>query len=243
MTESVVIDYKCTPNTFLLFAILCKALFHQEHPDIKEYSTSLIKDSSNILYNIGAIDQGGSNYYYDSDNFRHAWLQNDLDWFHAQFMQIQNYRDVILAVKQGNIDTLHGKNSYLNLARKLGQITRIDPASNIFVGDRLIDDSTIISYLSKIMPNIGDRALIYDVCGLFSSAGITPYRFSREFKRLMKSHSFSFPFEAKALGIRQPGYEEEVIHLTAGSFTFEPSSSGRFKTDGILYYTELVRVI
>lgn len=234
-------DPKWRPNTFLLFALLDKALHDREHPDLKEYSESLKQESLSILTGIGALNLDGS-IRYDAIQFGTAWDGNDLDWFHSKFLKVPTYQETIQAIKQKDIDTLHGKCGYLNLARKLGQVARLDPAIFITVGDRAFNEDVLHTLLCGILKNEGDKITIYDLCMNMASVGVTPYRLERMFRKAMKTYSYGFPFQAKAIGIRQPGYEETVVHLKSDGFDFASISSGSFKLGSVLNHSELVRI-
>lgn len=234
-------DPKWRPNTFLLFALLDKALHGREHPDLKEYSKTLTQESLSILFGIGALNADGS-IRYDAVRFGTAWDDNDLDWFHTQFLKVPTYQETVQAVKQKDIDTLHGKCGYLNLARKLGQVARINPAMHITAGDRAFNEDVLYTLMCGILKNEGDKITVYDLCEKLASVGITPYRLERVYKKAVKTFSYGFPFQAKVIGIRQPGYEETVVHLKSDGFDFDPISSGSFKLGSVLNHSEIVRV-
>lgn len=234
-------DPKWRPNTFLLFALLDKALHGREHPDLNEYSESLKKESLGILVGIGALNTDGS-IRYDAVRFGTAWDDNDLDWFHTQFLKVPTYQETIQAVKQRDIDNLHGKCGYLNLSRKLGQVARLDPATFIVVGDRAFNEDVLHGLLHGLLKNPGDKITMYDLCFHMASLGVTPYRLEEMLKRAMKTYSYGFPFQAKAIGIRQPGYEETVVHLKSDGFDFDTISSGSFKLNSVLNHGEVVRI-
>lgn len=239
--KQVACDPKWRPNSFLLFALLDKAMFGLEHEELKEYSRGLQEDNINILASLGALTIDGK-FRHDASRFKDAWYKNDLDWFHNQFLTLPPYYETVMAIKQKKYEALHGRSGYLTLARRLGQVARLNPSMNLFVGDAKPSNPMIQLFFNAVLPNMDDKITVYELCVLAAiNLGLTPARFETAVARYKKSYN-DFPFQGKMIGIREPGYDELVVRLDPLAFSFEDVSSGTLRFGGSMACRELVRV-
>jgi len=228
MQESVEIDKACRVNTHVLFMLLEQAVFHVESPGLKDYSDELKRDCIKVLAALQALDEDGHPGVM-IDEYRNNWLNGSVDWFHASFLSIPAYREVIEIVRTGDWDSFQGHHGcYLTLARRLGQVARIDHNKGLMLGNAPVSKQSLIDVLNTLLPSLLNEVSIYNLCRAACPAlRVTPARLEEALLNLRATWA-NFPREEPGRRRREPGITETVVRLKLDGYVFEEVHSGKF---------------
>lgn len=239
--ELIDIEKSCRVNTHVLFLLIEQAVFHITVPQLDDYSQQLKDDCIKVLALLEVLDESG---YPGArvDDCRRAWLNDDRDWFHGQFMAIQMYREVIEIIRSGAWEEFQGHHGcYLTLARRLGQVARLDFNQNLMAGVQPLSRSKLIDGMNMLLPSTFMTVSVYTMCRVLCRAfHVTPARLERALL-MLREDWHAYPREDES-SRKEPGIEETIIDLSVDGFAFKEVSSGKFKmrsTEGIVSFTQV----
>lgn len=209
----------------IAFALLWEALSGSTGPVSGSQET--VRETKRLLAALGAVDETdgpGPRI----EEYRRAWVHNDLDWIHAEFRRLPGYARVLAKLREGSTEDFgRREESHVGMMRSLGQAAKLfreDPVPA--VGDAPIGADQLLEKLDRWLPNVGD-ALSTSRLSQFAAAELclTPARFETAMQRLWDLGAGA-PFEGRTGGEAVPGYVERVVVLGPEGFTFREVGPG-----------------
>lgn len=203
--------------------LLARAFGFQILPEEQASSSELIDEAAKVLVLLGAIDEDGLPGKYAGSWFE-AWITDDLDWFHQQFLRHPGYRDAIMVIKSDPGAKLPKRESAnIGMARALGQVA-IHPKFGRVIGESPVDLETMVSALNRWLPSPGDSIRIDQASVLAASElGLTPYRFDLAMQAMWRIWR-NCPYSPEAGGTGDLKYIDKVVSLGRTGFQYQPVS-------------------
>jgi hypothetical protein len=218
------LSWRPTPLAF--FARLWQAIGGgtMEQPVVAEDARV---EALKLLIVLGAVgESGGSGPRVDE--FRTAWYNNDLDWFHAELQRLPGYKDAMDRLRTHASSELSSRSKVqVSMARCLGQVARLDRAGGgVVVGDAPVRAAELRAALQRWMPGAGDTVATDELCRVAASElRLTPARLEVALERLWAADP-NLPWEGRTGGTVSPGYAENVVVLDSSGYLFRSVAPG-----------------
>lgn len=230
------------PQPTIIFARLNEVLAGAPWPPV---SSDTDEECRRILVALGAATEdgrAGPDYHIFSDR----WEQNDLDWFHSEFLRLPGYRAVADALASGGSTSGRRAQVQLAMARRLGQAAK-DRAGVYRYGDAWLSWAALQHFLEQRLPSAGDRVHISDLCmAALETLCITPARFEDALVRfLSKAHDGEARgprIEPQTSGTVEPLAPETIVVLSKGGYGWRVVDPAGLLLGTAIPYRFLVRV-
>lgn len=175
--------------------------------------------------------------------FKNAWTNNDLDWFHAEMMRLPMYALVIDNIRTGEVSPNKRQEVIIAMARTLGQVTRLDSRTGpLIVGDAPLSATELRTKLDTWLPDANDTLDVADICRRsLEELRVTPARLEIAMDRFWAANP-SAPFEGRTGGTVTGGSVEKVIRMSASGYEFVDIAPGAltFGRNGFVRFIERV---
>ncbi|MCX6378416.1 MAG: hypothetical protein NT023_02915, partial [Armatimonadetes bacterium] len=97
------------------------------------------------------------------DEFRRAWRESDLDWFHSELLRFEVYRSAMENIRIGNFKAITTRpQTSLAMAKALGQVASF--GEHPFVGDSPLSSSQLTAFLKQALPDTDSRITLEELC-------------------------------------------------------------------------------
>lgn len=214
------------PTPLAFFARLWQAIGRgtMEPPVVAEDARV---EALKLLVVLGAVDESGGPGP-RVDEFRTAWYNNDLDWFHAELQRLPGYKDAMDRLRTHASSEFSSRSrTQVSMACCLGQVARLDRAEGgVVVGDAPVRAAELRAALQRWMPGAGDTVATDDLCrAAASELRLTPTRLAAALERLWVADP-NLPWEGRTGGTVSPGYAENVVVLDSSGYVFRSVAPG-----------------